>query len=127
MEWTNQLKVLSFRNCELHCCHLDGYKNHRDAFLIRLTEIENYFSGKPSGFMFRIWYNLDENILDSVLLEQIASSVIQFNSHIMKIAFIGLNHAQQKKLSKKLKEKTDNAAFPYAYFSDAEKAKKWLI
>jgi hypothetical protein len=127
MEWTEQLKVLSFRNCDLHCCHLDGFKNQREAFLIRLAEIEHYFLGKPSHSMFRIWYNLDETLLDSVLLEQIASSVIRFKSHIVKIAFIGLNHSQQWKLSKNLKADKDTLVFPYVYFSDAEKAKEWLI
>ncbi len=127
MEWTDELKVLSFRNCDLHCCHLDGYKKQRESFVARLKYIENYFAEKPQNAKFRIWYNVDETFVDKVLIEEIAASVIRIKSRIVKIAFIGLGPWQQWKLSKILKALTGDSSFPYTYFSDAEKAKEWLI
>lgn len=127
MEPTSKLKILSFRNCELHCCHLDGYKKQREAFLERLTEIEGFFAEKPSAARFRIWYNVDETLMDNVLIDEIAASVIRIKSHIIKIAFIGLGRMQQWRLTKMLKSETGCQPFLHAYFTDAEKAKEWLV
>ncbi|MOA21428.1 hypothetical protein D3C78_1419190 [compost metagenome] len=64
MESPSQMKILSFKNCELHCCHLDEYKKQREAFLKRLFDIEKYFMEKPDTSRFRIWYNIDETSLE---------------------------------------------------------------
>lgn len=63
--------ILSHHNCEIHCCHLDGYKTNTSAMLNRLSEIEAIFTAKPIHAQFRIWYNLDENILDRPVMELI--------------------------------------------------------
>ncbi len=119
------IKILSFRNCELHCCHLDGYKKQREAFLKRLTDIEKFFIEKPAANKFRIWYNVDETSLDEALIAQVAASIARMQGHIVKIALIGVGRMGRWRLTKKLK--TSRLPVPYAYFSDAERAKEWLV
>ena len=46
--------VLSFNNCELHGCHLDGYKNNTEALLNRLALIDEFFEGKSKVRRYRI-------------------------------------------------------------------------
>lgn len=127
MEPTSKMKILSFRNCELHCCHLDGYQKEREAFLKRLIAVEKYFAEKPDTARFRIWYNVDETSLDTVLMDEIAASILRIQGHIVMIAFIGLGRIQQWRFSTKLQSKKGCPLFPYEYFADAEKAKEWLI
>lgn len=127
MELPGAIKVLSFRNCELYCCHLDGYKSQREAFLKRLKEIEQYFANKPPENRYRIWFNVDETTLDDLLINEIVSSVIRIQGHIVKIAFIGLSRMKQWKLERKLKSATRHNPLPHSYFYDAEKAKEWLV
>lgn len=127
MESKNQIKILSFHNCELYCCHLDGYKGEREVFRQRLISIENTFMEKPATARFRIWYNVDGTMLDSILIREITASVVRMQSHIIKIAFIGLGFMQWWHLNRILKSETGNQSLFYAHFADAEKAKEWLV
>jgi hypothetical protein len=127
MEPTCKIKILTFRNCELHCCHLDGYNGQRDVFLKRLNEIENFFMEKPDTSRFRIWYNVDDTLLDNDLINEIVMSVFRIQNHIVKIAFIGLKRLQQWHLARMLKSDKAYSSVPFACFADAEKAKEWLI
>lgn len=127
MDPTNAIKVLSFRNCELHCCHLDGYKEQSEAFLKRLSDIEQYFLSKPDTSRFRLWYNIDETTLDKVLIDEVAASISRMQKHIIKVVFIGLSKFQQVQMERKLKAYEDARYLPHAYYRDAEKAKEWLI
>lgn len=141
MEPITAIKILSFKNCELHCCHLDGYKSQREAFLKRLSDIEQYFASKPPDNRYRIWFNVDETTLDDLLLDEIAASIIRILGHIVKIAFIGLGRINKYKLDIKLSKATNELSnvtykfgtlatlelLPRSYFSDAEKAKEWLV
>ena len=93
----------------------------------RLTNVENFFISKPTTCKYKIWYNVDETILDEILIAEIAASVVRMQNHITKIAFIGMGYFQKKKFARKLKLEVDYSPFPYSYFSDAEKAKEWLV
>lgn len=95
MKLTSQMKILSFRNCELHCCHLDGYQKESQAFLKRLFAVEKYLAEKPDTARFRIWYNVDETSLDTVLMDEIVASILRIQGYIVKIAFIGLGRIQR--------------------------------
>lgn len=127
MEPKNPIIILSFQNCELHCCHLDGYHEQRGSFLKRLSDIEAYFTGKPATSKYRIWYNVDETWLDQAAIAEIAESVTRMQQHIVKIAFIGMGRIQQWALKRKLNSITGQPSFPYSFFADAERAKEWLI
>lgn len=91
VESKTPIVILSYSNCEIYCCHLDGYKTHTRAMMHRLAEIEEIFLHKPNDAKFRVWYNVDENSLDRKTMQLIAESILQFQSHIYKIAFIGLH------------------------------------
>lgn len=116
--------VLSFNNCELHCCSLDGYRNNSEALLSRLELIDDYFGSKPKVNKYRLWYNIDESILTVDIMESIAKSLFAMKGSIIKIAFIGVG--RNKRLFDKILRR---AAFdkPVRYFSDAEIAKEWLV
>lgn len=126
-ESKTSILVLSYRNCELYCCHLDGYKSDTDALLQRLSKIEAIFLSKPIDAKFRVWYNLDENNLNKHTMELIAESISRFQGHICKIAFIGLHGLTKRKFNGILKQALEEVSVPTAYFTDAESAKEWLV
>lgn len=119
--------ILSYRNCELYCCHLDGYQTNTEALLHRLAEIETVFLSRPHGAKFRIWYNLDENRLDRQTMQLIAESLLRIQSHIYKIALIGLRRFAAWKFDHIVSDLLGEAVLCKAYFTDAEIAKGWLI
>lgn len=120
--------VLSYNNCEIHCCHLDGYKDNKDALLNRLTEIEDTFLSKQNNVKYKLWFNMDSNVLDEDIMEEVCSSIFRISNHIYKIGFIGLRILQRRKFEKLLKKKFKHYGVLYhAYFSDAEEAKEWLV
>lgn len=121
------LVVLSYNNCELYCFHLDGYKNNTEELITRLNEIENIINNKPLNSKFRIWYNLDDNKLNSTTMKLISESICRFNNHIYKIAFIGLSGYKKVKFNSILKKAMKEKKICYAYFTDAELAKGWLV
>lgn len=128
MEITEHQKpilILSHKNCEIHCCHLDGYGDNFEALTARMKIIEEMFCQKPHNSKFRIWYNVDENDLAKNMMDSIVGSLKQFDNRIYKIAFIGLKGMIKLRFERKLKKLHMN--MPRAYFTDADKAKDWLI
>lgn len=121
------IKTLSFQNCELYICHADGYKTNTRALLNRISEIEVIFLSKPSHAKFRVWYNLDENNLNKQMLQLIAESILRFQLHIHKIAFIGLRTTEIWLIENTLKQFLKETSLCRKYFSDADVAKGWLI
>ena len=119
--------IISHLNCELVCCHLDGYRGNREALLGRLHEIEAAFASKPVSAVHRVWYNLDDNQLDSPALEAVTRSVAGMRLHIHMIAFVGLRGLTRRRFDKLLERALSGNALPRAYFSDAEQAKTWLV
>ncbi|ABX42888.1 hypothetical protein [Lachnoclostridium phytofermentans] len=119
--------ILSYQNCELYCCHLDGYKANTVALYERLKEIESILTSKPFHSKFRIWFNLDDNILTKSTMKAIAESIRLFDKHIYKIVFIGLRGIARWKFDHILKQTFGNKTITKAYFSDAELAKGWLL
>ena len=118
--------VISHMNCDLVCCHLDGYRGNRDALLSRLQEIEAEFPSRPASAVHRVWYNVDDDSLDRPTLEAIAQSVASMRDHIHKIAFIGLRRLTKRRFDKMLEQSLAGDPLHRAYFSDAEQAKTWL-
>lgn len=127
IESKTPILILSYCNCELYCCHLDGYKSDTGALLHRLSKIERIFLSKPADAKFRVWYNLDENSLDKPTMELIAESISRFQGHIYKIAFIGLRGFAKRKFNSILEQALGESSVPKAYFADAELAKEWLV
>lgn len=119
--------ILSYRNCEIYCCHLDGYKTNTNALLNRLSQIEATFLSKPSHVRFRVWYNVDENRLDKQTIKLIAESISRCFEHTNKIAFIGLDGFTKWKFNKILEHTLGQRCITKAYFTDAELAKEWLV
>lgn len=119
--------VLSYHNCEIHCCHLDGYKANTEALVNRLNQIEVEISSKPIHSKMRIWYNLDENVLNQLTMKMIAESIGRFQEHIYKIAFIGLRGISKWRFKYILKQTIGKNRISRAYFLDAELAKGWLV
>jgi len=116
--------MLSYDNCEICCCHLDGYKDNREAFCRRLEQINAFFDGGGQVSRYRVWLNIDDSVLTEDLIEKVAESVIRTKEKIVKIAFVGAG--KHKKRFIRLFKKTDFDK-PLAYFSDAENAKEWLV
>lgn len=119
--------ILSYNNCEIYCCHLDGYKTNTEALLNRLSKIEEIFLSKPSHARFRVWYNVDENVLDKQTMRLISESVSRFRERIYKIAFIGLDGFAKWKFDNILELTMGEICITKAYFNDAELAKGWLV
>lgn len=116
--------VLSFNNCELHCCHMDGYKNNKEALSNRLGDIERYFVAKPKSLRYRLWYNVDDSVLSDEIIERIAIDILAIGENIIKLAFIGAG-IYKRRLTKLLKMSAFDK--PFKYFGDAEIAKEWLV
>lgn len=127
VESKTPIVIPSYRNCEIYCCHLDGYKIYTKALLHRLAEIEEAFLSKPNTAKFRVWYNMDENSLDRKTMQFITESILRFQTHIYKIAFIGLHGFTKWKFDHILTQTFDGTALCKRYFTDAEVAKGWLI
>ena len=113
--------LISFNYCEITCCHLDGYKNNREALLSRLSLIESFF--KPNS-RHRVWYNIDDSELSDKVIEQVTQSISRVQSNIVKLAFIGAGRGKRK--LKKILNDTIASSIPIGYFEDAELAKEWL-
>ena len=116
--------VFSFNNCELHGCHLDGYKNNNVALLDRLALIDEYFENKSKVQRYRIWLNIDDSLLSSVTIERIIQSLVRIEDNIIKIAIIGAGN--KKRHFEKILKKSGFRK-PSCFFSDAEAAKEWLV
>lgn len=127
IESKTPIVILSFHNCEIYCCHLDGYKTNTEALLNRLSLIEAVFLSKPVHARFRVWYNMDENHLDKRTMELISKSISEFRGHIYKIAFIGLYGFAKCKFDNILERTLEQQTVSKAYFKDAELAKGWLV
>ena len=120
--------ILPFRKAELYCCHLDGYHDDRKAKLFRMHDVETVFHKKPPDASFLVWYNLDESKMDGMMLEQIAGSILRIRSHVRRIAFVGLRGISKWRFERRLKRRLKGRGnMPRAYFSDAERAKEWLV
>lgn len=117
--------VLSFNNCELHCCHLDGYKGNNEALLDRLLLIGDYFSNNPKGRRYRIWYNVDDSNLTNDTIEKIAKGISDIGENIIKLAFIGMNNRCKIYFNRLLAKSSFDK--PIQHFKDAELAKNWLV
>ena len=116
--------VLSFNNCELHGCHLDGYKDNTEALLKRLALIDEFFEGKSKVSRYRIWLNVDYSLLSDATIERIVRSIMRIEDNIIKIAVIGAGN-RKSRFEKTLKK--FGFCKPYCFFSDAEAAKEWLV
>ena len=116
--------VLSFNNCELHCCHLDGYKDNNEALLNRLTLIDEYFESNSKVRRYRIWLNVDDSLLSDMTIERIVQSIMRVKDNIINIAIIGAGN-KKRRLEKTLKK--SGFCKPSCFFSDAEAAKEWLV
>lgn len=119
--------ILSHHNCELFCCHLDGYQSNIDALLRRLEKIEAEFLSKPTHTKFRVWYNMDANKLDKPTMKLIAESIYRFHEHIYKISFIGLCGITKWKFNRILEQVLKEKRILKKYYMDAELAKGWLV
>lgn len=119
--------VLSYHNCEIYCCHLDGYKDNKLALRERMKKIEDEISSKSESAKFRIWYNLDENKLDKSDMMSIIESISRIQNHLYKIAFIGLHGFFKWRFEHMLKQALSEKVVHRAYFLDAEEAKGWLV
>ena len=119
--------IVSYRNCEICSCHLDGYKENTEALLDRMREIEIAFSSKPAHAKYRIWYNLDENKLNPFVMQAIVESVCRIHGHIYKIAFVGLHGMHRYRFDRLLRQVLKKATLCREYFTDAELAKDWLV
>lgn len=117
--------VLSFNNCELHCCHLDGYKSNNEALLNRLQLIDDYFSKNPKGRRYRIWYNVDDSDLSNDDIDKIAKSISVIRENVIKLAFIGMNNRYKIYFNRLLSKSSFYK--PVKHFKDAELAKHWLV
>jgi hemolysin-activating ACP:hemolysin acyltransferase len=119
--------ILSHHNCEIYCCHLDGYKNNQQALICRLNQIETELLKKAKHIQFRIWFNVDESTLDPLIMKLIVESIYRFKDHIYKIAFIGLRGMSKWRFEKIRRNAFQANSAPISYFTDAERAKDWLI
>lgn len=118
--------VLSFHDCELHCCHLDGFQSNTNGLLKRLEQIETIFRSKPAHAKYRIWFNMDKSNLNSDTMQLIAESISRIEEHINKIAFVGLCGVSRRRFDAKL-QNTLKENILHSYFKDAEAAKEWLV
>lgn len=84
-------------------------------------------ASKPANSEFRIWYNIDDNKLDTSSMKAICESIKRLQSHINKIAFIGLQGINKWKYKYIIKQTMGEAMITMAYFTDAELAKGWLV
>jgi len=116
--------MLSYDNCEICCCHLDGYKDNREAFCRRLEQIDTFFDGGGHVSRYRVWLNIDDSNLTEDLIEKVAESVVRIKERIVKIAIVGAGKYKNR-LNRLLKRNSFDK--PLAYFSDAENAKEWLV
>ena len=127
IESPRPIVLLSYRNCEICCCHLDGYQANMQALLKRLSEIETFFLQRPTHAKFRVWYNLDENDLDGRTMESIGESISKFEERIDKIAFVGVHGLTRRRFDRILGRNLAHTTLLRAYFQDAERAKEWLV
>ena len=115
--------VISFNNCEIHACHLDGFKNDWEALANRLKAIDEFFIKAPKNCGHRIWYNVGDSVLSDEVIADITGSLLKIEDRIVKIAFIGVK--RKRRLNKSIRQALPNK--PVSYFADAEAAKEWLI
>jgi len=118
------LRIPVLNNCELHGCHLDGYKGNTEALLNRLAQIDEFFDSKSKVRRYRIWLNVDDSLLSDAITERIVQSILRIEDNIIKIAIIGTGN-NKRRFEKTLKK--SGFCKPSCFFSDAEAAKEWLV
>jgi hypothetical protein len=89
-------------------------------FKTALSKIEEIFLSKPSHARFRVWYNVDENVLDKHTMRLISESISRFQEHIYKIAFIGFGGFTRRKFDHIAAKTMGKRCITKAYFTDAE-------
>lgn len=82
VESKTPILIVSYHDCDLCCCHLDGYRAHTDALLHRLSDIEAILVSKPAHARFRLWYNMDDTCFDKPALKSVAESLSRYRNHI---------------------------------------------
>lgn len=115
--------VIPFRSGEIHCCHLDGYRDQTEAAMNRLNKIEASFSACRK---YRIWFNVDDTVLTPSLMEQIAQCLARLKNSVVKIAFVGVGR-KKGAFDMLMNKALQGTVLPKAYFEDAEQAKEWLL
>lgn len=113
--------VIPFRNGELYCCHLDGFGNDVDSLQKRLAQIEDTFTPHITR---RVWWNVDDTVLDEVVLDVMVCTLSRIQSSIVKIAFVGVGK-RKRALDKFLR--SSGFQIPREFFDDAGLAKEWLL
>lgn len=120
--------VLPYHGGLLHCCHLDGYKRHHAALRNRLAQIEAFFAELSAHTTCRVWFNLDENHLNTALCREIAESLARMRPHICRLVFVGPRGLQRLRFLRQLRSLfAAGTPPPYTFCTDAEKAKAWLL
>lgn len=96
-----------------------------EAAVIRLMAEEEAFLNGFTARRFRVWTDFYKTTLTGSLAEQYVAHIGRMGDKIIKMAIAGVS-PQNRRLIKKLIRKAENFP-PYAFFSDPEDAKTWLV
>ena len=112
---------LYFNGGSIWAEHLDSMGGYETEVIQKFLNDYKAFS-LPSVSSFII-INLDETVITNAIVNCIVDKLTESNKVFMKIAFVGVNRKYRSQFSQIQKAKKTAICF----FSDYEKAKKWLL
>jgi len=115
--------ALPYRGGMIWCEHLDSLGEHTDEALDKLESDLLQFK-KPSATS-QLVVVLDETLVNQDLCNRLVDAFTAPDSHAQKLAFVGLDWAERRRLEKAMQGRSKS--FTLRYFTDLEKAKEWLM
>lgn len=114
---------LPFSGAEIWSEELDGLNIYTDIVIDKFLR-DMVTIRKPSSPGL-IAIHLNETLVEESLVNIIVTELKKAENSIQKVVFVGFNRTS-KKLMKSLIE-IEGVSFAYAFISDYEKAKEWLV
>ena len=115
--------ALPYRNGMIWCEHLDSLGDHTDVTLEKLAGDMTVFI-RPSVTS-QLVVVLNETLVNHALCTRMAEVFAAPNSHVRRLAFVGLDWVERRRLEREMQNR--NMPFAMRYFADLEMAKEWLI
>lgn len=114
-----------YKGGEVHCLKYGSYfGNHAKLFDVMHAE-EDFIAGTNKKL--RIWVDFYDTKVSAIVLTEFIDSLERMQSHIFKLAIVGLSFRVKWQLTRRVKKLGKSKVFGIRYFVDPEDAKTWLV
>jgi hypothetical protein len=114
-----------YKNGELHCLKYGSFFTNESGLLDLMKEEEAFLS-KPH-IKIPVWVDFYETKLTDLILEEFLQSMDRLQSHITKLALVGMSSRDKQRYHRVEKKLGIKFSIAVKFFNNPEVAKGWLV